>query len=86
LTQAISAAVGVLKQAEPAIDPVVSYADPSAGHSGHVYRAASWIETGRSEEVRAWRHKDGGPIVPRRAFHSAERHLNKPEIEKLGYV
>jgi hypothetical protein len=86
LTQAIAAAVAILRQVEPNIDLVVSYADPSAGHRGHVYRAASWIETGRSEEVRAWRHKDGGPILPRRAFHSDDRHLNKPEVEALGYV
>jgi hypothetical protein len=86
LTRAISAAVGVLKSVEPEIDLVMSYADPSAGHNGHVYRAASWVEVGRSEEVRAWRHRDGGPILPRRAFHSGSTHINKPEIEALGYV
>jgi hypothetical protein len=86
LTKAIAEAVRVLKQVEPAIDLVMSYADPSAGHEGFVYRAASWIPVGRSEEVRAWCHKDGGPIVPRRAFHSGSRHLNKPEVEALGYV
>jgi hypothetical protein len=86
LTAAIGEGVKVLRQAEPDVDLVMSYADPSAGHSGGVYRAASWIEVGRSEEVRAWRHKDGGPILPRRAFHSGSTHLNKPEVEALGYV
>jgi hypothetical protein len=86
LTKAISAAVGTLKQAEPKVDLVMSYADPSAGHRGFIYKAASWIEMGRSEEVRAWRHKGGGPILPRRAFHSGSNHINKPDIEKLGYV
>jgi hypothetical protein len=83
LTHAISAAVGVLRRAEPKVDVL---AQQSAGPSGFVYRAASWIETGRSEEVRAWRHRDGGPILPRRTFHSDNRHLNKPDIEALGYV
>ena len=86
LTQAISAAVAILKAQEPDVDLVISYADPSAGHSGFVYRAASWLPVGRSEEGRAWRHKDGGPILPRRAFHSGDKHMNKPEIEGLGYV
>ena len=87
LTQAISAAVGVLKAQVPDIDLVCSYADPNAGHSGFVYKAASWIDAQRSEEVRAWRKADGtGPILPRRAFHSGSRHMNKPEIEALGYV
>jgi hypothetical protein len=86
LTGAISEAIRVLKQVEPDIDLVMSYADPSAGHEGFVYRAASWIPVGRSEEVRAWRHRDGGPILPRRAFQSGSKHLNKPEVEALGYV
>ena len=34
LTQAIASAVAVLKRVEPDVDLVVSYADPSAGHSG----------------------------------------------------
>jgi hypothetical protein len=72
LTQAIAEAVRELKTVEPEVDLV--------------YRAASWIEAGRSEEVRAWRHKDGGPILARRTFHSGSSHLNKPEIEALGYV
>jgi hypothetical protein len=87
LTMAISRAVGLLKQAVPDIDLVVAYADPAAGHHGGIYKAASWISAGRSEEPRAWRRADGtGPIVPRRAFHVGPRHLNKPAIEALGYV
>ena len=87
LTQAIASAVAVLKRVEPDVDLVVSYADPSAGHSGFVYRAASWIPAGRSEEVRAAPCADGtGPVLPRRAFHSGPTHINKSEIETLGYV
>lgn len=40
LTQAISAAVDVIRKLE-APDALVSYADPNAGHIGGVYRAAS---------------------------------------------
>ena len=84
LTQAISAAVGDIRRLEkPAA--LVSYADPNVGHHGGVYRAASWIYHGRSEEVRAYRGVDGR-LIARRAFHSGGKSMKKAEIEALGYV
>jgi hypothetical protein len=84
LTQAISYAVDIIKKLEQP-DALVSYADPSVGHTGGVYRAASWRHHGTSEEVRAYRSSDG-QVVARRAFHSGSRSLKKAEIEALGYV
>lgn len=84
LTQAISAAVKVIERLE-APDALVSYADPNAGHTGGVYRAASWIYHGRSEEARTYRAPDG-QTVARRAFHSGRRGMTKAEIEALGYT
>jgi hypothetical protein len=86
LTKAISEAVRILKQVEPAVDLVMSYSDPAAGHRGFIYHAASWLEVMRSEEGRAWRHRAGGKILPRRAFHSGAKHLNKAQIEALGFT
>lgn len=83
LTQAISAAVKRIVQLERP-DALVSYADPNAGHKGGVYRAASWLYHGRSEEVRAYRAPDGSTVA-RRAFHSGQKGLRKAEIEALGY-
>lgn len=83
LTQAISAAVGVLRQHEKP-DVLVSYADPNAGHEGAVYKAASWISHGQCAEVRAWRARDG-KVHARRAFHSGSRSMTKAEVEALGY-
>jgi hypothetical protein len=84
LTEAISAAVGVLRQHEKP-DALVSYADPNVGHEGGVYRAASWLFHGRSEESRVY--TDGtGQSVSRRAFHSGSKGLTKAEIEARGYV
>ena len=65
-------------------DALVSYADPNAGHKGGVYRAASWLYHGKSEEVRTYRAPDG-TTVARRAFHSGRNGLRKAEIEALGY-
>ena len=86
LTRAISAGVLILRRQEPSVDAVVSYADPSQGHQGGVYRAASWVPHGQSEEVRAYRKGPDSPIVARRAFHSGSRSMTKAEIEAQGYT
>lgn len=36
----------------PAVEVLVSYADPSAGHSGVIYRAANWVQDGRTDQER----------------------------------
>lgn len=84
LTQAISAAVKVIVTLEKP-DALVSYADPNAGHKGGVYRAASWIYHGKSEESRLYRAPDGS-TVSRRAFHSGKHGMSKAEIEARGFV
>jgi len=84
LTQAISAAVEVIARLEHP-DALVSYADPNAGHKGGVYRAASWIYHGKSEEVRTYRDSEGKTFA-RRAFHSGKTGKTKAEIEALGYL
>jgi hypothetical protein len=84
LTRAISAAIKIIKLVErPEI--LVSYADPNAGHSGGVYRAASWVYHGQSEESRAYRGP-AGEIVARRKFHSGSSCLTKREIEAKGFI
>ena len=83
LTKAIAAAVKEIVKAERP-EALVSYADPNAGHSGGVYRAASWLHHGTSEEVRTY-IKDGQRVA-RRAFHSGRKCLRKAEIEALGYA
>jgi hypothetical protein len=83
LTQAISAAVGVIQRLERP-DCLISYADPHQGHAGYVYKAASWLYHGKTDETRGW-IKDG-QWVARRKFHSGKNFLRKPQIESLGYV
>ena len=84
LTQTISAAVNAIWKLERP-DALVSYADPNVGHKGGVYRAASWIYHGKSEENRSYRDSLGR-IFSRRAFHSGKRGMTKAEIEALGYT
>lgn len=35
-----------------AVDVLVSYADPSVGHDGVIYRAANWVDDGRTDQER----------------------------------
>jgi hypothetical protein len=84
LTQAISAAVVVIKRLEKP-DALVSYADPNVGHHGGIYRAASWVYHGQSEEARYYRDAIGN-TVSRRAFHSGRKCMKKADILALGYV
>ena len=83
LTQSISAATKMIWMAEHP-DAIVSYADPNVGHNGGVYRAASWLYHGRSDEARAYRGPDG-QIIARRSFHSGGKGMTKAQIEALGY-
>lgn len=83
LTQAISYAVKQF-HALGLADVLLSYADPNAGHSGGVYKAASWVPFGQSEESRTYRDA-GGNIVPRRKFHSGKEFIKKAGILAKGY-
>lgn len=48
----IGKAVRFVKQNHPDVRHLVSYADPSAGHSGTIYRASNWSYDGRTDEGR----------------------------------
>lgn len=85
LTRAISCAVKAFKQTQPEVWGVVSYADPNVGHSGFVYRAASWLPCGQVEESRYYRAADG-TVVSRRKFHSGSTHMTKAQILAAGYT
>lgn len=84
LTQTIKAATRLIVELEKP-DALVSYADTNVGHKGGVYRAASWIYHGQSEEGRAYRGPSG-EILSRRKFHSGSRSLKKSEILALGFT
>lgn len=51
-TWLIGAAVKWIKRNRPEVEFLVSYADPSAGHAGTIYKAANWIADGRTDQER----------------------------------
>jgi hypothetical protein len=48
----ISHAVRYIRKHRPEVQTLVSYADPSVGHLGTVYKAANWIPDGRTDDER----------------------------------
>lgn len=48
----ISKAVKFIRQNYPAVKMLVSYADPSAGHAGTIYKAANWTPDGKTDGER----------------------------------
>ena len=48
----ISQGIKWIKRNRPQVEALVSYADPSAGHSGIIYRASNWISDGRTDQER----------------------------------
>lgn len=41
-----------IKRTRPEVRFVVSYADPSARHTGTIYKAANWLSDGRTDQER----------------------------------
>ena len=48
----IAQSVKYIRSNHPAVVALVTYADPSAGHLGTIYKAANWTEDGRTDEGR----------------------------------
>ena len=65
VSQLLAESFKVLKETNPGLRCVVSFADPKEGHKGGIYQAGNWIYTGRSGEVAEyfvdgrWRHRKG---------------------------
>jgi hypothetical protein len=82
LTSAISQACKDVRRSEK-VDLFVAYADPTVGHDGHVYRAASWVYDGehgaRWGYVNRWGEND--EIVSAHKF----RGLYAIDIWNRGY-
>jgi len=48
----IAQAVRHIRKHRPEVRTLVSYADPSVGHMGTVYKAANWVADGRTDDER----------------------------------
>lgn len=48
VSQIVAAALRMLKQSNPGLQLVVSFADPAQDHHGGIYQAGNWLYTGQS--------------------------------------
>jgi len=51
-TYLMARAVRYIRRNHPAVKVLVSYADPSVGHAGTIYKAANWQSDGRTDQER----------------------------------
>lgn len=88
----LSRCVKMIRREEPDVDYLVSYADPSVGHIGTVYRAANWTEDGRTDEGRKTPRCDyvsdvTGKRYSRRAHIPANEPFRRiPRVSKARFV
>jgi len=91
-TYFIGRAVRYIKQHHKAVRVLVSYADPSAGHSGVIYRAANWLCDGRTDQERKtprfdYADAETGKRYSRRSHVPAHASIVRiPRVSKYRFV
>jgi hypothetical protein len=86
----MSRAIKWVRNAFPSVQLLVSYADPSRGHSGTIYRAANWIQDGRTDQERKTPRFDygvGKKIYSRRSHVPSGADITRiPRISKFRFT
>jgi len=91
-TWMIAKAVAFIKKHHPEVACLVSYADPSAGHAGTIYKAANWKADGRTDDERKtprfdYRDAATGKHYSRRGHVPAEVEIVRvPRISKHRFI
>lgn len=55
VTQIVAETIRQLKQSNPGLRLIVSFADPDQGHAGGIYKAGNWLYTGKSSSAKFFR-------------------------------
>ena len=91
-TYLIARSVRYIAQHFPQVKCLVSYADPSAGHSGVIYRAANWKDDGRTDGERKTPRFDYADAVTGKKY-SRRKHIpagvdfvRVPRVSKHRFV
>lgn len=86
----LSRAVKLVRKTCPEIRCLVSYADPSVGHQGTIYKAANWLYDGHTDAERKTPRFDylcDGQRYSRRSHVPAGRPVERvPRVSKARYV
>jgi hypothetical protein len=83
-------AVKLLRRLCPTIRYLVSYADPSVGHIGTIYKAANWTSDGQTDDERKTPRFDylcdGRHYSRRSHLPEGEPYERVPRVSKARYV
>lgn len=79
----IGKAVRYIKRYHPNVQILVSYADPSAGHAGTIYKAANWISDGRTDQERKTPRFDYADAITGKMY---SRRCHVPDHVKIKKV
>ena len=82
----IGRAVRYIKRTHPLVKFLVSYADPSVGHSGLIYRAANWKPDGSTDDGRNTPRFDYKCAVSGRSYSRRAHVPEGVEIVKVARV
>jgi hypothetical protein len=86
----MSRAIRFIRATHPNVQSLVSYADPSVGHSGIIYQAANWQSDGRTDEERKTPRFDyavGPKLYSRRSHVPLGSVITRvPRVSKFRYV
>jgi hypothetical protein len=91
-TYLISQAVKVIRRERPDVGMLVSYADPSAGHAGTIYKAANWVADGKTDDGRKtprcdYADKRTGKRYSRRSHVPADAEIVRvPRVSKHRFT
>ncbi len=82
----ISQSVGQLRSLDRKVGGIVTYADPSVGHAGAIYRASNFIPDGRTDQERKtprFDYEANGVVYSRRAHVPAGAEVRRvPRVSK----
>ena len=91
-TYFIGRAIRLIKKTRKDVQMLVSYADPSASHTGVIYRASNWKPDGRTDDERKTPRFDYACAVTGKKF-SRRKHIPQgvdfvrvPRVSKYRFV
>lgn len=88
----ISQSIKFIRRNHPDVVALVSYADPSAGHVGTIYRASNWTPDGRTDDERKSPRFDYADATTGKKYGRAAhipdgaQLIRVPRVSKYRYV
>lgn len=70
VSQALAESLRQLKEKNPGLRLVISFADPSEGHAGTIYQATNWVYTGKSADATFSKNPRTGRIIHPRTIQA----------------